>query len=107
MTVWVDYAFIPWKRSLWCHLTADTEAELHAFARRLGLRREWFQTCKHRCGPIGAPCPHWHYDVNVTKRALALALGAKEIDRNGMVDLIRARRAYQDPGKMGMEGSQS
>jgi hypothetical protein len=93
VTVYVDYAFIPWKRSHWCHLTADTQTELHAFGLRLGLRREWFQTCKHRCGPPDTPCVHWHYDVNVTKRALALALGAKEIDRYAMVALIRARRA--------------
>src|SRR5574337_223693 len=26
-----------------CHLTADTLEELHAFAAKLGLKREWFQ----------------------------------------------------------------
>lgn len=94
MTVYVDGAFIPWRGGRWCHLTADTEAELHAFARRLGLRRSWFQTCKHRCGPVGAPCVHWHYDVNDNKRAAALALGAEEIDRYALVDKIRARRIH-------------
>lgn len=93
MTVYVDRAFIPWRRGFWCHLTADTQDELHAFGLRLGLRRAWFQTCKRRCGPPDTPCVHWHYDVNVTKRVGALALGAKEIDRYGMVALIRARRA--------------
>jgi Protein of unknown function (DUF4031) len=29
--------------SRWSHLTADTQEELHEFAARLGLRREWFQ----------------------------------------------------------------
>lgn len=46
------------------HLTADTEEELHAFARRLGLRREWFQ-------PRSSP----HYDVTPKKHARALLLG--------------------------------
>lgn len=49
-----------------CHLTASTEDELHAFAERLGLRREWFQ-------------PHWsapHYDLTGPKRAQAVKLGA-------------------------------
>ena len=27
----------------WSHLVADTDEELHAFASRLGMRREWFQ----------------------------------------------------------------
>lgn len=48
------------------HLEADTLEELHAFARRLGLKREWFQ-------PRSSP----HYDLSPTKRAIALARGAK------------------------------
>ncbi|QWQ39587.1 DUF4031 domain-containing protein [Streptomyces sp. YPW6] len=43
-----DWTLIAKARGLrhthWCHLTADTEDELHAFAARLGLRRSWFQT---------------------------------------------------------------
>ena len=40
----------------WSHLVADTDEELHAFAARLGMRREWFQ---HKAGR-----PHQaHYDV--------------------------------------------
>lgn len=49
-----------------CHLTADTLDELHAFAKRLGLRREWFQERS------SAP----HYDLSPPKRELALRLGA-------------------------------
>lgn len=100
MTVYVDAAYIPWRDGRWCHLTADTQEELHAFAARIGLRRTWFQTCKRQCAPAGAPCVHWHYDVNVGRRAAAVLLGAVEIDRDRMVALIRARRAYQDPGKI-------
>jgi hypothetical protein len=48
----------------WCHLFADLEdcEEIHAFARRLGLKREWFDRS--------------HYDLVPTKRARAIALGA-------------------------------
>lgn len=49
-----------------CHLTADTVEELHAFAKRLGLRREWFQ-------PKSSP----HYDLTPGKRVRAVALGAE------------------------------
>lgn len=48
------------------HLEADTLEELHAFARRLGLKREWFQ-------PRSSP----HYDLSPAKRELALLRGAK------------------------------
>lgn len=50
----------------WCHMWADTEPELHAMARRIGLRREWFQ--KHRVQD--------HYDLTPRKREAALRNGA-------------------------------
>jgi hypothetical protein len=49
-----------------CHLTADTLDELHDFARRIGLRRGWFQ--KHHIAP--------HYDLTEARRDRALAAGA-------------------------------
>lgn len=52
-----------------CHLTVDDGdlVALHAFAAKLGLKREWFQD--HRFAP--------HYDLTASKRELALKLGAK------------------------------
>lgn len=74
MTVYVDplmewggSATFRWKHS--CHLMADTLTELHAFARQLGLRREWFQ----------AHTSVAHYDLTSRKRARAVALGAVEV----------------------------
>ena len=47
MTVYVDDASIAATvgrlAARWSHLIADDQDELHAFALRLGLRREWFQ----------------------------------------------------------------
>lgn len=64
-----------------CHLMADTFEELHAFARKLGLKRAWFQ-----------PHPRWpHYDLTVRKRARAVELGAKEVTR----DFIPKIRTYE------------
>lgn len=54
----------------WCHLTADCDDELHAFAARLGLRRSYFQ-------PQSRP----HYDLIPAKRRAAVDLGAEEISR--------------------------
>lgn len=52
----------------WCHLWADSDDELHAFAARLGMKRAWFQD---------SPSLH-HYDLTPEKRALAIRLGALE-----------------------------
>lgn len=71
MTVRVDElrvwpgAWGPFRRGS-CHLMADTEEELHAFAERLGLRREWYQD-----HPL-----HPHYDLVPSRRTRALELGA-------------------------------
>ena len=94
MTVYVDNfrapAVVGRIRGRWSHLTADTEAELHAFAERLGLHRAWYQAkCKH--GPC-SPCPHWHYDVVDAKRQTAIQLGAKAIDIRELGAIIRGRR---------------
>ena len=48
-------------------LTSDID-ELHEFARKLGLKREWFQN-------KSAP----HYDLTANKRRQAIELGAQEI----------------------------
>lgn len=57
-----------WKGVTYGHLFSDTSLEeLHTFAERIGLRREWFQSNKK------AP----HYDVIGTKtHSRALAAGA-------------------------------
>lgn len=94
MTIYVDeirdYTLIAKARRLrhthWCHLTADTEEELHEFAKSLGLRRAWFQKKSDRDY-------RWHYDITPPKRAQAVRLGAVEIDRHGVVALMDARRA--------------
>jgi hypothetical protein len=68
------------------HLLADTKAELHAFARRIGLRRSWFQL---RSSP--------HYDLTAGKRALAVSLGCVQLDRRQLVAKIRELRALGWP----------
>jgi hypothetical protein len=56
----------------WCHLNADAEEELHAFAARLGLKRDWYQPGR-RLGPDGTVAfdPYLsHYDIVPSKRAI-------------------------------------
>jgi len=56
-------------RGIWCHMTADTHAELVAMADRIGLRRAWIQHPGEW---------HEHYDITLSKRRLAVAAGAVE-----------------------------
>lgn len=47
------------------HMIADTEDELHAMAARIGVARKWYQGD--------------HYDIALSKRALAVEAGAIEV----------------------------
>lgn len=69
MTVYVDdmykYPIGQFRRMKMSHMIADTEAELHAMADKIGLARKWYQGD--------------HYDVSMTLRAKAVTAGAQEI----------------------------
>lgn len=81
MPVYVDSAYIPFRRMSMCHMLADSLDELHEMADKIGMRRSWFQ-------PRSTP----HYDVCKEKRALAVKHGAIEIDRLRVVEIIRKYR---------------
>ena len=68
---------------------ADTDEELHAFASRLQLKREWAQL---------RPSRPWmnHYDVTRSKRELALKLGAIPEDAIGFASRMKERRERTD-----------
>lgn len=85
MAVYIDSANIPFRGHLMCHMLADTLGELHAMADAIGMQRRWFQ-------PRSFP----HYDVPQDRRALAVALGAVEVDRRGIVCVMRRLRADPD-----------
>jgi len=74
--------------AVWCHMFAypfdDKKAilELHVLARKIGLKREWFQDRD------GFP----HYDVTKQKRKAAVEAGAMEIDIKGLVELRKKAR---------------
>jgi len=83
MTVYVDTATNQFGCMKMCHMLSDTIQELHDMAHKLGLKRDWFQSA--------STLPH--YDICQSKRKLALAYGAVEIDRNDVVALIRKYRS--------------
>ena len=84
MSVYVDNVRHPFGRMIMCHMWADTEDELHAFAARLGLRRSWFQQ---------PPKASWkHYDISLSVKREALRLGAVLTDKYGPSDFVARQR---------------
>ena len=48
MTVFVDDMRAAYRGMTMCHMMADTLAELHAMAERIGVGRNWFQELHER-----------------------------------------------------------
>lgn len=81
IVICVDYATKALDGNYWAHLFDDERDvdALHAFAVRIGLRREWFQD------DVRLP----HYDVRASKLQMALAAGARQVDREFVVEVLR------------------
>lgn len=101
MTIYVDSMFIPatvaGMRREWCHLVTDEydSAELHPFAKSIGMRREWFQY-KVKGRSLVAPPWLWHYDVTRALREKAIAAGATVLEGYSLNRIISAKRARFD-----------
>lgn len=83
MTVYVDYMRAAFGRMMMCHMIADTEDELLAMADRIGVARRWHQ----HAGTYRS-----HFDIALSKRALAVAAGAKEVTTMDIGRMLRKRR---------------
>jgi hypothetical protein len=89
VSVYVDHAFAIGDWARWSgggHLQADTAEELHSFAARMGLLRQFFQS------QPGRPEKD-HYDLTREGREFALAFGAVAEDRRAGT---RRRRAIRE-----------
>jgi hypothetical protein len=83
MTVYVDDMRAPFGRLIMCHMVADTREELEAMADRIGVQRKWIQY----------PGTHReHFDIALSKRALAVTAGAIEITVRDTAILCRTKR---------------
>lgn len=88
MTILVDELF-RWNGSkiLWCHMASDLPGrdglvELHVMADKIGMKRSWFQDRPN--------LPH--YDLQPSKRALAIKNGAQPVTSGQLVERCRNRR---------------
>jgi hypothetical protein len=69
-----------------CHMYADSLDELHAIAKKIGMKATWFQ--KDERLP--------HYDLHPSQRKKALALGVIEHTRGEMGTFMRARKIERE-----------
>lgn len=98
MAVYVDSERNGFGRMVMCHMVADTPDELHKMAKTIGMQRRWYQS------PEKASFPH--YDLSLTRRALAIVWGAKQITRRELgaymkrvkAELIAAGQTWQSSG---------
>lgn len=87
MAIIVDESAWPYRGRLYCHMMSDLpdrEAnleELHAFAAKIGLKREWFQDT------VRFP----HYDLSPNKRLQAIRGGAIQVTSREMVRVVLER----------------
>ena len=90
MSIYVDEsreyksAHLPYRD--WCHMFADSLAELDAAAVELGLKPEWRQK---------AGTALVHYDLTPSKRARAIECGATEVTVREGVALCLAKAARE------------
>lgn len=84
MNVYVDAAIHRWRGQNWCHLFCLDIDKLHDFAAGIGMQRRWFQN------PHDNPSVSWpHYDINESRRRMALAAGAVPLRRPETIAISR------------------
>jgi hypothetical protein len=77
MAILIDPPSVPWRGRLWSHLASDDSfAELHAFARELGIPERGFDRD--------------HYDVPEEYYETVLALGARPVTSRELVAALVA-----------------
>lgn len=96
MAVYVDNMKARFGRMVMCHMLADSTDELLAMADRIGVRRDWLQH---------AGSTYEHFDICMSKRALAVEAGAVEITRRGVGRLLASRRSNAAQAEQGDAGA--
>jgi hypothetical protein len=88
MTVRVDNMRAPFGRLIMCHMIADSDEELLTMVDKIGVQRKWHQY---------PGTPRSHFDICLSKRALAVKAGAVEVSVKelGRIMLNRRRRMKQ------------
>ena len=86
MTVFVDDVRHGYGRMIMCHMWADSLDELLAMADTIGVQRRWLQDAGE---------PTEHFDIALSKRALAVKAGAVVIDGHQLGAILSERYAVR------------
>lgn len=78
MAVYVDDMRARLGRMVMCHMIADTDDDLRAMANKIGVSQRWHQGD--------------HFDICLSKRAMAVQYGAIDISRRELVSMIMQQR---------------
>lgn len=84
MAVYVDDMRAKYGQLIMCHMLSDTDDELHAMADLIGVDRKWWQS------PVKTSTSH--YDICLSKRAIAVQYGAIEVTQRQMASMSVRRR---------------
>jgi hypothetical protein len=85
MAVYVDDVRHRFGNMVMCHLWADTDAELLAMVDKIGVQRKWIQGHKTLSFGKHRDASWVHFDIALSKKALAIAAGAILTDKYGPV----------------------
>jgi len=92
--VYIDNFYVAygkWRGMSMCHMIADDTTELLLFAAAIGLRLEWIQK--------PGDYVQEHFDVCLSKKRLAVELGAKDVTWRELGAIIQERFNQQRNGK--------
>ncbi len=82
MTVYVDDMRAHFGRMIMCHMIADTTDELLNMAHKIGVSTKWLQYPNK---------PKEHFDIALSKKALAIKYGAIEVTSKELGRIILKR----------------
>ncbi len=83
ISVYVDDSTVPFQHMIFCHMIADSKAELLSMAMRLNLKTKWI---------LFEGTWQEHFDISISKRRLAVKYGAQEITFHELMQMMKARR---------------
>lgn len=81
--VYVDNFQATFGRMKMCHMVADTRKELLDMCDKIGVARKWIQD-------FGTN--REHFDICLSKKAMAIRLGAREINMRELARMTGCRR---------------
>lgn len=84
--LYIDDYNAPYRGMLMCHMIGDTTDELLEMVDKIGVQRKWIQypgTYKE------------HFDICLTKKALAIKHGAIEIGMRDYARIVNERKTNQ------------